>query len=70
MSWVNTDKNVEEIDIIVFPFDAKFEQVTGQKNTFVLRFDSNEDRYFFYLQEKISVEEFVGKAKERIEFVA
>lgn len=42
--------NIEELDIIVFPFDAVFEKVQSQNNTYVLRFESNEDRYFFYLQ--------------------
>ena len=37
-SWVNLETNLEEIDIIVFPFDATFEQVTGQNNTYVMKF--------------------------------
>ena len=49
-SWVNSDKHVEEIDLIVFPGDAIFEAVHDKKNTFVLRFEMDDDRYFFWLQ--------------------
>lgn len=54
MSWVNLDSNLEEIDLILFPFDAHFSRVSNQNNTYLLKFDSNEDKYFFYLQVTIS----------------
>lgn len=68
MSWINHETKMEEISIIVFPFDAIFEKVSNQNNTFVLKFQSNDDRYFFYLQEKINTEDFVKIVNERISF--
>jgi hypothetical protein len=47
---VDLDSKLELIDLIVFPFDAVFEKVPNQNNTYLLRFESNEDKYFFYLQ--------------------
>ena len=53
MSWVDSTTKVEELDLIVFPFDAVFEKVDAQNNTYLLRFDSSDDKYFFYLQVSI-----------------
>jgi hypothetical protein len=50
LTWVDLDHNIEQFDIIVFPFDAIFERVAKQNNTYLLRFQSNDDKYFFYLQ--------------------
>lgn len=47
---MDLDSKLELIDLIVFPFDAVFEKVANQNNTYLLRFESNEDKYFFYLQ--------------------
>jgi hypothetical protein len=47
---VDLDNKLEQVDLIVFPFDAVFEKVNTQNNTYLLRFESNEDKYFFYLQ--------------------
>lgn len=44
---------MEELDIIVFPGDAVFEAVIDKKNTYVLRFEMDEERYFFWLQVRI-----------------
>lgn len=36
--------------MIVFPMDAKFEPVHGKNNTYVLKFDTDTDKYFFWMQ--------------------
>lgn len=36
--------------MIVFAGDAVFEPVADKNNTYVLRFEMDEDRYFFWLQ--------------------
>lgn len=62
---------------MVFPFDAVFQKIHSQNNTYVLRFQSNDDKYFFYLQvsfqfikEKINPEEFVKNINEKIATLA
>ena len=48
--WKNED-NESEVDIYVFTGDAIFEKVVKAKGrVYLLRFQSNEDKYFFWMQ--------------------
>lgn len=38
LSWVDLESRLELLDLIVFPFDAVFERVPSQNNTYLLRF--------------------------------
>lgn len=50
--WKNLTSGADEIDLYVFPQDAVFEKVVKNKNRiFLLRFDSNDDKFFFWMQD-------------------
>jgi len=38
------------MDMIVFPMDAQFEALKGKINTYVLKFETDTDKYFFWMQ--------------------
>lgn len=50
--WINSATNTEDIDLFVFEFDARFTKVVQSKNrVYLLSFASNDDKFFFWLQE-------------------
>lgn len=59
---------MEEFDIIVFPGDAVFEAVVGTNNTYVLRFGMDDDRYFFWFQEKCDAAKVVEQINKVINY--
>ena len=36
--------------MMVFPMDAKFEPAQGKNNTYVLKFETDADKHFFWMQ--------------------
>lgn len=48
LHWSSEDKNADELDIIVFAGDARFD--IYRNNIFILWFQTYEDKYFFWLQ--------------------
>ncbi len=59
--------------MIVFPMDAKFESVQGKNNTYVLKFETDSDKHFFWIQvrfylmkEKIDPVELTSKINDII----
>lgn len=50
--WRNLTSGADEIDLYVFPQDAVFEKVVKNKSrVYLLRFDSNDDKFFFWMQD-------------------
>lgn len=50
--WIDEVSKTEEIDLYVFENDAKFEKVVQAKGRiYLLRFDSMEEKYFFWFQD-------------------
>jgi hypothetical protein len=44
------ETKIEELDLIVFPMDAKFEAAQGKNNTYVLKFETDTDKHYFWMQ--------------------
>ena len=57
--WSSNDGTEDEIDLIVFPQDARFDLY--KDNIFVLWFQTYEDKYFFWLQVHVGI--FRGSIK-------
>ena len=54
--WVNRASGNIALDLILFPFDARFKRAGGAADgarVFLLKFQSSKARHFFWLQEKV-----------------
>ncbi|KAI5990017.1 adhesion regulating molecule [Pisolithus albus] len=62
--WKERPSGIMREDLILFPGDAKMERVTQERSgrTFVLRFDSSDQKHFFWMQDGVSArdDELVG----------